>query len=53
LGIYLLNISDEKKRELLTLKLKKPDGPSEPSDNEEKVEEDTLKENEEDEVEEQ
>jgi len=50
LGIYLLNISDEKKRELLTLKLKKPDGSS---DDEEKVEEDILKENEEDEVEEQ
>ena len=49
LGIRLLNISDEKKRELLTLKLKKPEGPS---DNEE-VEKDALKENEEDEVKEQ
>ncbi|MBW9221557.1 50S ribosomal protein L32e [Methanothermococcus sp. SCGC AD-155-C09] len=49
LGIRLLNISDEKKRELLTLKLKKPEGPS---DNKE-VEKDTLKENEKDEVKEQ
>jgi len=50
LGIRLLNISDENKRELLTLKLKKPEGPS---DNEEEVEKGILNENEEDEVKEQ
>lgn len=50
LGIRILNISDENKRELLTLKLKKPEGPS---DNEEEVEKGILNENEEDEVKEQ